>query len=93
MVTAFFWTMVLIQVLTIPNLRTVGSTADFIKNPRTRFVLQLAHSTNRNANLWEIHFYDFYKISSKSNKPQIWFDDYLGQYHCPKNFLLHSGST
>ena len=24
------------------------------------------------------------KISSRSNKPQIWCDDYLGQYHCSK---------
>ena len=34
--------------------------------------------------LWEINF----KINSRSKKSQIWYDLYLGQYHCQKKKLL-----
>ena len=52
--------MILTQVIITPNVTFVGSTADFIKIleqskfPRGLY-WRLALSTNRNANLWEIH--------------------------------------
>ena len=56
----FFWTMVLTQVIIIPNLRFFGSTVVFF------LILEVSEfpiglycgwhiSTNRNTNLWEIH--------------------------------------
>ena len=35
----------------------------------------------------------FYKISSISDKPQTWFDDYLGQYHYPKKIFVAIATT